>query len=167
MASTKNTPLRFEGLRCPQCEYDLSGLSESVCPECGAAFDPATLPGLLRHRRRRRWIASLAIMFLALYAPYSWLLWINYPWSEYRWLWIKMWPGLPMILPITLTSRRWLDIKPDEGAGLALMIGLSVVLWLGLSWLGARRTRLLPALASIVLTLSILNSIGLYHLFHM
>lgn len=28
-----------EGLRCPQCEYNLTGLVDDVCPECGGAFD--------------------------------------------------------------------------------------------------------------------------------
>ncbi|HNO77447.1 MAG TPA: hypothetical protein PKN33_05240 [Phycisphaerae bacterium] len=32
-------PINDEGLRCPRCEYNLTGLEESVCPECGCAFD--------------------------------------------------------------------------------------------------------------------------------
>lgn len=32
-----------EGLICLECEYNLSGLSEDRCPECGAAFDRAYL----------------------------------------------------------------------------------------------------------------------------
>jgi hypothetical protein len=28
-----------EGLRCPTCDYNLTGLVEEVCPECGNAFD--------------------------------------------------------------------------------------------------------------------------------
>ncbi len=31
------------GLRCPGCDYDLTGLTESRCPECGQAFDAAAL----------------------------------------------------------------------------------------------------------------------------
>lgn len=27
--------------RCPKCRYDLRGLRETRCPECGRAFDPA------------------------------------------------------------------------------------------------------------------------------
>jgi hypothetical protein len=28
---------------CPKCSYDLFGLPENRCPECGTPFDPATL----------------------------------------------------------------------------------------------------------------------------
>lgn len=35
------------GLRCPQCEYNLTGLTESRCPECGEAFDPDELRRIL------------------------------------------------------------------------------------------------------------------------
>lgn len=28
------------GLRCPHCDYDLTGLSNRRCPECGRRFDP-------------------------------------------------------------------------------------------------------------------------------
>ncbi len=30
-------------LRCPQCHYDLRGLVDFTCPECGNVFDPAEL----------------------------------------------------------------------------------------------------------------------------
>ena len=33
----------FEWLRCPRCSYDLRGLTESRCPECGPHFDLARL----------------------------------------------------------------------------------------------------------------------------
>lgn len=32
-----------EGLRCPECGYNLTGLSAGTCPECGRKFDPAVL----------------------------------------------------------------------------------------------------------------------------
>jgi len=32
-----------EGLRCPECEYNLTGLERDVCPECGEGFDRGRL----------------------------------------------------------------------------------------------------------------------------
>jgi hypothetical protein len=32
-----------ESARCPTCRYSLKGLTESRCPECGTAFDPASV----------------------------------------------------------------------------------------------------------------------------
>jgi hypothetical protein len=37
--SAVGQPVADEGVRCPQCEYNLTGLPEPRCPECGAAFD--------------------------------------------------------------------------------------------------------------------------------
>ena len=31
-------PLKDEDLRCVRCEYNLTGLTSSVCPECGSAW---------------------------------------------------------------------------------------------------------------------------------
>jgi hypothetical protein len=29
-----------------------------------------------------------------LYLPFAWVVW-DYPWDDYRWSWIKLWPVLP------------------------------------------------------------------------
>ena len=36
-------PIPRIGLRCPHCEYSLTGLVGNVCPECGQAFDIASM----------------------------------------------------------------------------------------------------------------------------
>ena len=38
-SQTSSELLTDEGIRCPECEYNLTGLSEDVCPECGESFD--------------------------------------------------------------------------------------------------------------------------------
>jgi len=58
------------GLRCPQCDYNLTGLTEKRCPECGSAFDPEELREILAgrpgpipgwdDRYRSTWIVGLA-----------------------------------------------------------------------------------------------------------
>lgn len=35
------------GLFCPNCDYDLTGLTENRCPECGQPFDPDYLERIL------------------------------------------------------------------------------------------------------------------------
>ncbi len=39
--------MKCDSLCCPRCGYDLRGLPEPRCPECGEPFDPAELE---RHR---------------------------------------------------------------------------------------------------------------------
>ncbi len=48
-------------LQCPVCQYDVSGLPENVCPECGTAFDPAQLR---QPRRSRDFIQRLVVIFV-------------------------------------------------------------------------------------------------------
>ena len=43
-------------------------------------------------------LARILLVLGCLYAPYAWLVLIDYPWNSYRWHWIKMWPVLPGIL---------------------------------------------------------------------
>lgn len=55
------TPPSDAGLRCPQCDYNLTGLSEPRCPECGEAFDweqvrrAAANPPRIYFERARGW----------------------------------------------------------------------------------------------------------------
>ncbi len=52
-----------EGLHCPRCDYDLRGLPEDRCPECGIPFDasdPFCYPDLIRMLYRREVFLALA-----------------------------------------------------------------------------------------------------------
>jgi len=58
--------------RCTKCGYDLQGLSEHRCPECGTDFDPREKEkieariGMPRPRRKYQWIAAVVITLLTL-----------------------------------------------------------------------------------------------------
>lgn len=39
------------GLRCPKCDYDLTGLTKRRCPECGHIFDPHAIWIANKHKQ--------------------------------------------------------------------------------------------------------------------
>ena len=53
-------------MRCHDCAYDLRGLAEHRCPECGRAFNPATPKTFLRKPVRARWRFMLALASIPL-----------------------------------------------------------------------------------------------------
>ena len=159
--------LPFAGLRCPKCQYDLSGLATPQCPECGTTFTPELIRRAERNARRRKWLVAALVMFVVMYAPYCWLLFMDYPWSDYRWSWIMMWPGLPVLVPAHAMGR-WLSFAElNSPAGVVLLDALGIVLWLMLTWIASRGRKRLIVIAVVVLLLSWLNSWGLYHAFLM
>lgn len=63
-----------EGLRCPTCKYNLTGLVDRVCPECGTEFDrdrmledlrsvPAPIP-IWSQRRERGFLLTFTLQVL-------------------------------------------------------------------------------------------------------
>jgi hypothetical protein len=159
--------LPFAGLRCPMCRYDLSGLATPQCPECGTSFTPELLRIAERRARWRKRVIAALVMFVATYAPYSWLLFIDYPWSDYRMSWIIMWPGLPVLLPAHEMGRSIGLPDPNDFPGKIVIDSVGVALWLLLSWIGSGGRKRLIVITVAVLALSLLNSWGLYHLFLM
>jgi hypothetical protein len=155
MVTVATTPSNAE-LKCPKCGYPLANLPTRTCPECGSAFEPAAvLKWHARHGCRRRWFISLAVMACVLYAPFSWLLWIEYPWSAYHWLWFRMWPILPG-LPSTILLRS-LGMRWPDWVEMIVMGLLTALLLLILTWLGSRGRWWLIITALIALALSCYN----------
>lgn len=148
---------------CEQCGYALAGLRENICPECGTPFDP-TKP--IPVRVWKRWLCSAFAMFIIVYAPYGWLVMMDYPWSEYRWLWIKSWLALPLFLP-AFFLRSWTGLEFDDTGPLIIMSVLALTIVLMLARLAMRGRWWFIIIAAIVLLFSIFNSIGMYGMFRM
>jgi hypothetical protein len=106
-------------------------------------------------------LARILLVMVCLYAPYSWLVLIDYPWDAYRWLWIKLWLVLPGIL--VLLSRT-IHLLPDwmrlliMGAVASGIVALSTVI-------AARSKRSAIMVSIIVGLLSCANSWISYRLF--
>jgi len=100
-----------------------------------------------------------AVMLFCAYAPYLWLFG-GYPWDDYRWGWIGMWPVLPGLLPGAYFFHAKNDVLEMGCAGLAavLFVGTATLISLRGKWF-------LLATSVVVLALSILNSMAVYGAF--
>lgn len=77
-------------LYCDQCGYDLTGLNESCCPECGTWFDRATLAAKLERATAHAmppWKAAISLAFpaAAFIIGFNILAWMNF-----EWLWLTL-----------------------------------------------------------------------------
>ena len=63
-----------QALHCPRCDYDVRGLQDDVCPECGARFTPAELlayaEGRWRHTRVFRPLLAVPCCWFVLYVVF-------------------------------------------------------------------------------------------------
>ena len=111
--------------------------------------------------RRRLWLPSIITTLVTLYAPFSWLLWIDYPWTSYRFYWLKLWPLLPGFFPgaVLLHAR-----VPDSVEFASWGLGTAVLI-VALSYLGSRGPRRLLLSALIALAISIPSALSAYSLF--
>jgi hypothetical protein len=106
-------------------------------------------------------IARILLVLVCLYAPYAWLLLIDYPWDRYRWLWIKLWVALPGILALFVPA---IHLLPDwmgfliMGAATCGVVAVSTVP-------AARNTKSAIIVSVIVGLVSCANSWISYRLF--
>ena len=67
-------PTKNHGLHCPRCDYDVRGLPDDVCPECGAPFTPADLAAYAkvrwRHTRLFRWLLAVPFCWFVLFVVF-------------------------------------------------------------------------------------------------
>lgn len=136
-------------LCCPKCGYDLTGLRESRCPECGAAFDLAALAQGQSIRRPRRWMALIVVLVCA-YGPFA--VWI--PFQEQA-VWWKLWPILPGFFFGAL-------LHPNEPLEFIVM-GAATVVILAAAWrLATRASGILLVVCFLLLLWTAFNSWGGY-----
>ena len=62
--------------------------------------------------KKATWLVAAAI-----YIPFGWLILIDYPWNEYRWMWISMWGYVFGIVPIKMMPAA--HLIEDPGTWLA------------------------------------------------
>src|SRR3954471_15969888 len=92
---------------------------------------------------------------VCLYAPYAWLVLMNYPWDSYRWYWIKTWPVLPGIL---VHANQTIHLLPDW-IGYLIMGAVTCGIVALVTILAARGSRAAAIIVSIlVILLSSVNS---------
>ena len=106
-------------------------------------------------------IARMLLVLVCLYAPYAWLVLIDYPWDSYRWLWIKMWLVLPGIL---VHLSQTIHLLPDW-MGFLIMGAVTCGIVVLSTVLAARSKRSAIIVSIIVGLLSCANSWISYRLF--
>ncbi len=99
----------------------------------------------------------LPVLLVCVYAPYSWLLWIDYPWNEYRLTWLAQWPLLPGLVPGLLIS---------SGVGIMVFAGMFTVAFVvALVLFGTRSRPALVMAALIAIGISIPFALLTYRFF--
>ena len=107
--------------------------------------------------------ASFGVAAVCLYLPFAWLLVMDYPWSAYRLSWLKLWPILPGFVagalpgPLLYSSHLPYELETMAGATLLLLVGLT--------WLGTRGPRAGMAAAGIALLVAVPSSAIAYAVF--
>ena len=107
-----------------------------------------------RDKKQRRVGLSLAVVAACLYLPFSWLLVTEGKWSDYQLSWLKLWPILPGILPGAFLFH------PHDVAEFTTMGVATLLLLVGLTWLGSLDWKGLLAAAVIALLISIPSSMA-------
>jgi hypothetical protein len=73
----------------------------------------------------KRAICPLLILAMT-YLPFSWLLFIDYPHTEYWWSWVRSWPVLPG-LPALLVAR---PLGLESSLAEVLAMGVAASCWI-------------------------------------
>jgi len=148
--------------RCAKCDYDLSGLSRNICPECGTLFDPAAPP----HRKRPAWIVVIVATLVVMYAPFGWLFFVQSDPSYVRY-WFMLYPILPGLAPTFALSIpfNYPPGKLPEWLAFSIMGAIALGAALLIIWLARRSRRAFIITMIIALAISIFNNVFAHAIF--
>ncbi len=136
-------------LFCPKCDYNLTGLTENRCPECGTVFDPEELARLFASSLKR--IGLPVFVFHLLWPPglFAFSIYVTVL-ANLEWLWGTLVIALVVFafLQTTETVRRFAATssvrrggspvhQPPLATFVRSVIGL-VILQLALAYVGCR-----------------------------
>lgn len=147
--ATPEQKLRYSGLNCPACGYDLRGLSKPKCPECGRRFNPETIEMPIRFSSIERMVACVSI--LSATAMSAWYVrlavglmtrsaaqvrYSNDLW-ELEWLLLSHdvdqvfgFLGLPLVVPVLTLCRSFCtDVRPSIHRVARCSIFVTMVSW--------------------------------------
>lgn len=155
--TSHSTGLPYAGLRCPGCEYDLTGASEPRCPECGKVFDPDKLRAEdTWWNRKPSWYTALIVVILAWYLLNTWPLWIQ---GEIVWSNTQIIPSLPALYVAgTCCGRTALLNSTPEDILFTVLAFISTAMVAASFWIGRRSRRALLSIAIIVLLFQVFTA---------
>jgi hypothetical protein len=122
-----------------------------------AAFVVWGIVRIANDRRRLRVLTPVAVVAACLWLPFSWLILTHGGWDSYRLSWLRMWPFLPGFLPGAL-----LFLPKHDLLAFSTMAITTLIMMIGLTWLGCRSRGGLIAAAAITMLISVPTALIAY-----
>jgi len=128
---------RLSGLFCPNCDYNLTGLSDDRCPECGVSFNPFELQRMVQSAAKPITTATLAVRVLWPGLAFGVLIWLS-ALLDHEWLFGTWVLAVIVVVPVNTyhTAQQVLaSLRVRAGRGPYAMFpsGRSLVVFLGVS----------------------------------
>ncbi|MGI9014131.1 MAG: hypothetical protein ACR2GY_07770 [Phycisphaerales bacterium] len=158
-------PCNTAPVAAPVAAYSLQGHTHTACPECGLVIGSAEFEKLSRKKRRPRlWLTGICVL-LIMELPYCWVLFDDWPLSDYRMTWVKTWLGLPALLGIWVMRRLGLD--PSFQWEVVTMHAITAVAFVLLVWIASRGWIRFAIVLAGLLLYSLWNAMASYAIFRM